>query len=225
MNTSNITGVITTITYRYIKKQLECVLPQLNNVIVCCDNPDLDLSSLTCDPRVTLINTGGVGQSKARLEGARRVKTEYVHVMDDDDFLCRNFYPSNIARADVWFTQNIALLRGWGLETKDFDITQVNVSCHIVRTSIMLECLEVCQDFTNQAEDHVYYDYFGKFDVREFDGSLLRLLIKERHLKTLNEPLLDALKRIISEPCRCTNPRYRRILMKYRKVNKRIVCI
>ncbi|MGF1781175.1 glycosyltransferase family A protein [Vibrio fluvialis] len=225
MRISNITAVITTISARYIERQLEQVCKQIERVIVCCDRDVPELTDIAGKYGCEIVFTGGVGQGKAREIGVALVTTEFVHVIDDDDWLADCFYPSSLSGADVWFTNSIWVLKPNELRKIFDNKTYVNVSCHIVKTSVMKACLAKFRDFVNIGEDHFYYDFFSDYTVARFDGVLMRLMMKQRRPQTIdNDEQKRQLAALIEKPCKSNSSEYESLLNDYKTANRYGLC-
>lgn len=211
----NITAVITATNTRYIRTQLESVCEQLRDVIIVCDRNVPEMREIATEFDCTLIYTDSIGQGKARLAGVKQVRTEYVHVLDDDDWICRDFYVK--PQADVMYTTNISVLDKT-LHKPPAISAYSNISCHIVKTSIMLECLDKYQHLQNIGEDHFYYDFFSDYSIDEFGGAIMRILIKPRIYDKIKHK--RELGLLINRTYSTSNDKYNQILNKYKEANR-----
>lgn len=225
MPTSSITAVITTISPRYLERQLAQVSKQVKRIIVCSDRDDRDVLTLAEKYCCEVILTNGVGQGRAREIGVSMVDTEFVHVIDDDDWLLDDFYPSDLDKADVWFTNSIWALMPGELRPIFANKTYVNISCHLVRTSVMRQCLAEFREFENVAEDHFYYEFFSRYTVDQFEGRLMRIMLKGRRYEPVtNTEQKERLIELINKPCKSNNANYEELLNDYKTANRYGLC-
>ena len=113
---------------------------------------------------IHLVNEGRM-QHNARLTGAKHVRTEFVHFLDDDDYVNHSFYevmekhlvPECVALC-------LPACTGYGGENgisyfgKRRSMMACNISCHVYSTKQILKVLESSHvDFYTSNENFLYF--------------------------------------------------------------------
>ena len=133
-------------------------------IIVVSDGHHNEFSELCKELGVTHLVNEGVRQHHGRITGLKHVKTEFVHMLDDDDYLNPDFYKN----LEKYLRKNMVGLclpavcsYGKGMHTFNTRTPMYvcNVSCHIYTTKHILRTLKSSHVDTYTNNENFLYFY------------------------------------------------------------------